>query len=110
MNTQKGIWEILVPTVSNAGKPFRTRFHKVWDAEIRNISGGLTILKPAKGQWISPDGSLYAERMIPVRIICTADEMEKIISLTMKYYDQEAILAYKISNEFILRHKNEKRK
>jgi hypothetical protein len=100
----KGIWEILVPTCFNDGKPIRTRFHRVWDSKVREISGGLTILTPAKGQWISPDGDLYAERMIPVRIICSRNEIEKIISLSMKYYKQKAILAYKISSEFILKH------
>ena len=108
MTEEKGVWEIMVPTASNEGKGYRTRYHKVWDAKVREISGGLTILTPAKGQWVSPTGELYAERMIPVRIICTRSEMEKIVSLTMKYYDQLAILAYKISSEYILKHKDDK--
>ena len=110
MNEGKDIWEILVPTISNEGKPYRTRYHRVWDKKVREISGGLTILTPAKGQWISKEGELYSERMIPVRIICSRKEIEKIITLTMEYYDQLAILAYKISNEFILKHRDEKRK
>lgn len=102
---EKGMWEILVPTKSNEGKPYRTRFHKVWDAKVRAIANGLTILTPAKGQWLSNDGDLYSERMIPVRIICTREEIEKIIDITMVYYDQLAVLAYKISDECILKHK-----
>ena len=40
-----GLWEILVPTIhSSNGKPIRTRFHKVWDKKVREISGGLTIM------------------------------------------------------------------
>jgi hypothetical protein len=108
MKDEKGVWEIMVPTASNEGKPYRTRYHRVWDAKVREISGGLTILTPAKGQWVSPDGELYAERMIPVRVICTRSDMKKIVSLTMKYYDQLAILAYKISSEYILEHRDEK--
>jgi hypothetical protein len=103
----KAMWEILVPTASNTGKPFRTRYHRVWDAKVREISSGLTILTPATGQWISKDGDLYKERMIPVRILCTREEIEKIIDITMTYYDQLAILAYKISDEYILKHKEE---
>lgn len=101
----KCLWEILVPTMSNDGKPFRTRYHKVWDSKVRELTNGLTILTPAKGQWISPSGELYAERVIPVRILCTRDEIEKVVDLTMVYYNQLAILAYKISDEYILRHK-----
>ena len=104
---EKSLWELLVPTISNEGKPYRKRFHKVWDEKVRKISGGLTILTPAKGQWISKSGDLFEERMIPVRIICTKEEIEKIIDITIVYYNQLAVLAYKISNEYILKHKND---
>lgn len=97
------LWEILVPTVSNEGKPYRTRYHRVWDAKVREITGGLTILKPAVGQWVSPDGELFRERMIPVRIACTRDQIEQIIDHTLKYYDQLAVMAVKISEEVIIR-------
>lgn len=97
------LWEILVPTVSNDGKPFRTRYHRVWDSRVRAISGGLTIMPVAKGQWMNPDGKLFMERMIPVRIIATRAQMEAIVDMTRKYYSQEAVLAYKISDEVILR-------
>lgn len=94
-----GLWEILVPTVHNNGKPFRTRYHRVWDARVRKISGGLTILTTAKGQWINPDGKLFIERMIPVRILATPEQMDEIIQMTISYYEQEAVLAYRISQE-----------
>lgn len=97
------LWEILVPTMRNDGRPIRTRFHKVWDAKVREISGGLTIMPVAKGQWIFKE-MLFEERMIPVRIIATRDQIDKIIDMTMKYYEQLAVLAYKISDDVILRH------
>ena len=100
------LWEILVPTVRKNGVPIRTRFHRVWDAKVRAISGGLTILQPAKGQWIHPeDGTLFAERMIPVRIMCTRSEIEQIIDITLEYYDQLAVLAYRVSDIVILKHR-----
>lgn len=96
----KCMWEILVPTMRNDGKPYRLRFHKVWDAKIRAVSGGLTIMSPVKGQWVSPDGTLFAERMIPVRIVCDDKLIDKIIKITMKHYqDQEAILTYKVATD-----------
>lgn len=99
------MWEILVPTQTNDGKPIRTRQHREWDSRVRRISGGLTILSPAKGQWVSPDGDLYQERMIPVRIVCDRSSIMKIVDITMDFYDQLAILAYKISDEVILKHR-----
>lgn len=101
----KNVWEILVPTQRNDGKPFRTRYHRVWDSKVRAIAGGLTILPVAKGQWLN-DGRLYAERMIPVRIMATREEMEQIIDLTLKYYEQIAVMAYKVSEEVILKTRN----
>lgn len=106
MTTEKALWEILVPTQNNDGKPFHTRYHRVWDAKVREISGGLTILPPAKGQWVSPSGELFSERMIPVRIVATRVEIDMIVDLTLKYYSQEAVLCYKLSSEVILRYKD----
>ena len=101
--TTKCLWEILVPTIRNDGRPIRLRFHKVWDAKVREISGGLTIMPVAKGQWIFQE-KLFQERMIPVRIIATRSEMDLIIAMTLEYYEQLAVLAYKVSEEVILRH------
>ena len=97
------LYEILIPTIRNNGKPFRTRYHKVWDKKVREITGGLTILSPAKGQWVSSNGELFLERMIPVRIACSKEQIEIIADLTAKYYDQKAIFYYCISNEVVIK-------
>ena len=99
------LWEILVPTITNAGKPVRTRHHKVWDTRVRRITGGLTIQPVAKGQWVSPEGKLFVERMIPVRIVATRAQIEKVIDITLQHYDQIAVLCYKISDEVILKYR-----
>lgn len=83
---------------------YTTRYHRVWDEKVRAITGGLTIMQPAKGQWVSPSGELYQERMIPVRIVATRDQIEQIVDLTLTYYDQLAVLCYKVSDEVIMRH------
>jgi len=103
------MWEILVPTERRLtpGKYYTTRYHKVWDSKVRLITGGLTIMPPAKGQWVHPStGELFSERMIPVRIIATRDEIAKVIDLTLSYYDQLAVLCYKVSDEVILKYKD----
>lgn len=97
------LYEILVPCVRNNGRPIRTRCHKVWDAKVREITGGLTILTPAKGQWVSPDGLLFAERMIPVRIMCNPDQIHQIVEMTAKFYEQEAVMYYMLSNDVCIR-------
>lgn len=96
----KYLWEILVPTIRNDGRPIRTRCHRVWDAKVRDISGGLTILTPAKGQWISDkSGKLFTERMIPVRIACSRSDIENIAEMTKKYYEQEKVMYSLVSKE-----------
>jgi hypothetical protein len=102
----KGMWEILVPTERRLepGKYYTTRFHRVWDGKVRKITGGLTVMAPARGQWVNPvTGELFKERMIPVRIIATREEIEEVVDLTLKYYNQLAVLCYKISDEVILK-------
>ena len=106
----KGMWEILVPTKSNEGKPFRTRYRRVWDSHVREISGGLTIMPVGKGQWLDGTILYHNERVIPVRIIATREEIEKIIKMTIVYYNQKAVLAYKLADEVILMTEAELRK
>jgi hypothetical protein len=93
----KKVFEILVPTLMN-GKPVRTRHHKEWDKVIRKLSGGMTILTPAKGQWLNKEGRLFEERVIPVKIVCTEGTMHNIMAFTLKHYNQEAVLGYELSN------------
>lgn len=104
MSEARCLWEILVPTVRPDGRPIHLRFHRVWDAKVRTISGGLTIYAPAKGQWVSPCGQLFEERMIPVRIACTAEQMERIADMSAAYYEQQAILYYLVSEQVFIRH------
>lgn len=99
------LWEILVPTQRNDGRPIHTRFHRIWDKKVREITGGLTILPVVKGQWVNV-GTLFSERMIPVRIACTRAQIDQIVDMTIEYYEQIAVMAYKISDEVIIRNKN----
>ncbi len=101
VDIKKSLYEILVPTkFEDTQKPVSTRHHRKWDEYVRPFSGGLTILKPARGQWISK-GQLYEDRMIPVRLLLDATDLKLILKFTKKHYRQIAILAYKISDEVI---------
>lgn len=92
------LYEILVPTLHSDGRPIKTRFHRVWDSRVREITNGLTVLNPVKGQWVNGNGKLFSERMIPVRIMCSATQIEDIADMTAKYYDQEAVMFWKVSD------------
>jgi hypothetical protein len=102
------LWLILVPTQKNnpqgKNKFYSLRYHRLWDEKVRAISGGLTILTPAKGSWISKEGQLYQERMIPVQIACTREQIEEISDITAKHYLQHAIFFYLVSNEVVIKH------
>ena len=96
------LWEILVPTVRNDGRFFTTKYHKVWDKKVYELTGGLTIVQPVKGKWMN-DGIIYDERNIPVRIACTRDTIYDILEFTKKYYDQIAVMAFRVSDEVIIK-------
>lgn len=100
------LWEILIPTTPNGSNArFPLDHHLAWDARVREISGGLTILKSAKGQWISPDGQLFVERMIPVRVLATRAQMNRIAAFTADHYGQKAVIFYRLSNEAVIHHR-----
>jgi len=103
---KKSMWEILVPTVvpnTNGENFFKTRFHKTWDERVRKITHGLTIMPPTKGQWVSPTGTLFVERMIPVRIVATHEEIHAVMDMTLEHYEQETVMCYRISDEVIFK-------
>lgn len=78
------------------------RYHRVWDEKVRAISGGLTILRPAIGQWISPNGELFKERMIPVRVACTENQIREIALFTKGYYNQLAVMYYRVADMVVV--------
>ena len=102
------LWEIYVPCEKPPHFPgkkrfFDKKFHREWDKKVMAISNGLTILTPHKGSWVSPDGQRCNERVLPVRIACSDEEIELIIALTAKHYGQKAIMAYLVSETVIIR-------
>jgi hypothetical protein len=106
----KQLWEILVPTIMN-DHPVRTRHHREWDKVVRNIAGGLTVFRPAKGQWVDPGTTdLFVERMIPVRISCTERQIDQIIQFTIGHYNQIAVMAYLVSEKVKIKYRDETKK
>jgi hypothetical protein len=105
----KALWEILVPTVKNLHAKvkkrfYRKRYHKLWDAHVRAMSGGLTVLPPTtNGEWVSPTGEIFSERMIPVRIFCTEDEINAVSDFTAKHYNQQAVMFYVVSDRVTIK-------
>ncbi len=96
------LYEILVPCLKD-GKPVRTRYHRVWDEKVRKIANGLTIMKPQIGNWLDKEGNLFIERVIPVKIACSKEQINIISDFTAKYYNQKAIMFYKISDEVTIK-------
>lgn len=91
----------MVPCQYNDGKPVRTRHHQEWDKYVRKFTGGLTVYQPAVGQWVHKD-QVYHERMIPVRIACTENQLRLIARFTMRHYKQLAVFAYVVSEKVFI--------
>lgn len=101
--TATPLWEVLVPTVGNDGRPFSVRHHRQWDAHVKDIAGGMTLVSPVRGSWVDPDsGHDFTERMIPVQISCTREQIIEICKETARFYDQLAVMAYLISDQTVL--------
>lgn len=97
----KKLWEILVPCTIQ-GRKVRRKHHQRWDRNVHRITGGLTIYKPAKGIWAKERdgcwGDTHQERMIPVRIFCTEEQINKICDFTAKHYKQYAVMYYLVTD------------
>ncbi len=102
---EKALWEILVPRYSNDKKKYTLKHHHAWDEQVRTIAAGITILRTARGHWVNPQGIVFVEEMIPVRVYCDREQLDAITDLTLAYYDSEAIFAYKVSDDVIIKHR-----
>jgi hypothetical protein len=97
------LYEILVPATLD-DKEIEVQYHRLWDKKVNKITGGLTIHKSTKGYWTSPEGDLFVEKMIPVRIMCTAEQIKRIADITAEHYKQKAVMFYRISDRVIVNH------
>lgn len=109
--SKKYLWEILVPTEWHDAdakgaidweselKPVRLRHHRIWDEQVIEITGGLTIIGKVAGRWVCKEGRKYEEGMIACRIQCTSAQIKEIADFTLKHYRQKAVMYYKISSE-----------
>lgn len=101
------LWEILVPKADNEGHDFPIVWHQGWDAKVSKLAGGVTIFHSVKGIWLNPKNTRrYDDSMIPVRIACDRKTMEKVVTITMNHYNQDAVMAYVISTEVLIRNRN----
>lgn len=97
------LYEILVPcNFGDNGNPVSKKHHQNWDAYVRSVAKGLTILKPVKGQWQNESNETVHDRVIPVRIACTDAEISRIIRFTITHYRQDAVMAYELSNRVFI--------
>ena len=101
-NFDRCLWEILVPVCRADGKEIDIPFHQLWDEKVRAVSGGLTITRSVRGQWIFED-KLFSERVIPCRVMATRWEMNQIAKITIAHYsDQLAVMFYRLSESAII--------
>ncbi len=79
-------------------KPIRLKHHKNWDIKVQKLTGGLTIFPPGKGIWVDK-AIVYAERVIPVRIMCEEAVMVELVQMTIEHYRQKCVMYYVLSDE-----------
>ncbi|MBI4918507.1 hypothetical protein HY837_01145 [archaeon] len=105
MKSENMLWEVLVPKTSNEGIEYTLEHHKAWDEQVIQLTQGMTILSTAKGKWVNLEGHLFVEEMIPVRIYCKKTDLEEVLNYTLTHYNQEAVFAYEISSNVIVKRK-----
>jgi len=107
MTEIKPLWEILVP-YKMGRKNVQVPYHREWDEKVMAISGGMTLMKVAKGSWVSPTtDKTHKELMIPVRIACSEEQIREIMKMTIVHYKQEAVFCTLISEKTIIMHADE---
>lgn len=104
---KRNVYDILIPKTDRNGSVIDQAYHQQWDRAVRDVTGGATILDGAKGYWEDPEGNVHEEGVIPVRIACTPEQFDAILDLTIEHYDQDVIMAYRVSEHVIMKRKDE---
>jgi len=87
------LFEILIPAER------KLEHHLDWDAKVTSITGGLSIMPIIRGHWQSDLECIVREKMVPVRLIASDEQMLQIAQLTGEHYQQKSIMYYVISQE-----------
>ena len=64
-----------------------------------SLVGGMTIFASGRGRWKDSSGKECTEKIIPVRIMCSKKQMEKIVKFTMLHYRQQAVMFYEVTEK-----------
>jgi hypothetical protein len=74
---------------------FSKEYHEDFFDLILSFSDGYSVLPEIVGVW--SDGiTLYKEKMIPVRIFCTAERIKSLAEFAKEHYEQESIFVAEI--------------
>jgi len=90
------LYEILIPVTNNDKRAFSRVHHKVWEKVVRESTGGLSVCPTIEGQWVNK-GTVYVERMRPVRIACNARVMRRLAEAAKRHYHQLSVMYYPVS-------------
>jgi hypothetical protein len=97
----KAVWRVMVPVYGNDGRRIPARVHLEWQDKVVNISGGWTMHATALGAWLEDGASLpLIEDMTPVDILCTEEQLDAVIDLTGRLYQQKVVFAYKVTEDY----------
>ena len=94
------LWEILVPVANNEGALFPEDHHESFRRILRELPGnnGTTKGPAGDGDWKDRDsGTVYAEKMIPIRFRACRADAERMAAHARKFYDQIEVMAYRIA-------------
>lgn len=92
-------FDVILKTCENnfdRGWIFTTKHHRIFYKFILNLSKGYSVLNELEGVWQNEKGTIYQEKMIPVRIACTDEQIKEIAEFAKAHYEQEAIFVLEL--------------
>ena len=102
MGSPVEMWCVLVPLNNNDGEVFPIEKHHEWDKFIADNCGGLTLLPSLVGKF-GVDKDIIEDKVKPVMVACTRAQIIGVLDYTRRFYDQKGVLAYKISDDVLIR-------
>jgi hypothetical protein len=94
------LYEIICPVRQNNGQLYYMA-HRAFRRAVGALAGGYTVLPECEGFWIDPEtGQEYAEKVIPLRVACSASIFMVILAKHQQCYpDQECVMWYIVAQD-----------
>jgi hypothetical protein len=99
------LWEIFIPKNHNKEMIYGVSHHREWNRKVTKETNVILLSSSSYKEKSCPtiEEPFFSEEMLLLRVYCTQEELDRILDITVDHYDRDKIIAFKISENMIVK-------